>query len=109
MPPSPASVPPPGAGPSESGRAEGRADDTDRAEAAPAEADRSAPGLLSREAVGFWFLGLGALGLVRAWMRATRHGAFDADTVSLLWLFGSAALALVGAVRIWRSARRPRR
>ncbi|WP_394540582.1 hypothetical protein PRJ39_08400 [Lysobacter enzymogenes] len=68
-----------------------------------------ASGLLSREALGFWFLGLGALGLVRAWMRATRHGGFATDTVSLLWLVGSAVLVVVGAVRIWRALRSARR
>jgi len=64
------------------------------------------PGLLSREALGVWFLGLGALGLVRGWMRAARHGAFETDTVSVLWLAGSALLVVVGAVRIWRALRR---
>lgn len=61
--------------------------------------------LISREALGFWFLGLGALGLVRGWMRATRHGDFDTETVGLLWLAGSALLVLIGAVRIWRAVR----
>lgn len=65
--------------------------------------------LISREALGFWFLGLGALGLVRGWMRATRHGGFDTETVGLLWLAGSALLVLVGAVRIWRALRIARR
>ncbi|BAV96998.1 hypothetical protein [Lysobacter enzymogenes] len=65
--------------------------------------------LISREALGFWFLGLGALGLVRGWMRATRHGGFDTETVGLLWLGGSALLVLVGAVRIWRALRIARR
>lgn len=61
--------------------------------------------LISREALGFWFLGLGALGLARGWMRATRHGGFDTETVGLLWLAGSALLVLIGAVRIWRAVR----
>lgn len=65
-------------------------------------------GLLSRGAVGFWFLGLGVLGLVRGWMRATRHGPFDADTITLLWLIGSALLTLMGALRVWRSVREGR-
>ncbi|MET4726646.1 hypothetical protein ABIE09_000417 [Lysobacter enzymogenes] len=65
--------------------------------------------LISREALGFWFLGLGALGLVRGWIRATRHGGFDTETVGLLWLAGSALLVLVGAVRIWRALRIARR
>ncbi len=65
--------------------------------------------LISREALGLWFLGLGALGLVRGWMRATRHGGFDAEAIALLWLAGSALLVLVGAVRIWRASRVGRR
>ncbi|QWP79022.1 hypothetical protein J5226_11805 [Lysobacter sp. K5869] len=65
--------------------------------------------LLAREALGFWFLGLGALGLLRGWMRATRHGGFETETVALLWLIGSALLAVVGALRIWRALRAGRR
>lgn len=59
--------------------------------------------LLSRGAIGFWFLGLGLLGLLRSWMRATRHGAFDADAITLLWLIGSLLLTLMGALRVWRT------
>lgn len=62
-------------------------------------------GLLARGAVGFWFLGLGLLGLVRGWMRATRHGPFEADAITLMWLIGSALLTLMGALRIWRAVR----
>lgn len=66
------------------------------------------PSLLSRAAVGFWFLGLGALGLLRGAMRAFRHGAFAADGVTWLWLIGSAMLVVVGAIAIVRAARRHR-
>lgn len=66
------------------------------------------PGLFSRGAIGFWFLGLGLLGLVRSWMRATRHGPFDADAITLLWLIGSILLTLMGALRIWRAWREGR-
>ena len=58
-----------------------------------------------RDAVGFWFFGLGLLGLVRSLMRATRGGGFDADAITLLWLIGSVLLTAMGAVRIWRSWR----
>lgn len=65
-------------------------------------------GLFSRGAIGFWFLGLGLLGLVRSWMRATRHGPFDADAITLLWLIGSILLTVMGALRVWRSWREGR-
>ncbi|KRD80406.1 hypothetical protein [Lysobacter sp. Root983] len=68
----------------------------------------SPPSLLSRAAVGFWFLGLGALGLLRGAMRAFRHGAFAADSVTWLWLIGSALLVLAGAIAVARAARRHR-
>jgi len=58
-----------------------------------------------RDAIGFWFLGLGLLGLVRSLMRATRGGGFDADAITLLWLIGSALLTAMGALRIWRGLR----
>ena len=61
-----------------------------------------------RDAVGFWFFGLGLLGLVRSLMRATRGGGFDADAITLLWLIGSVLLTAMGAVRIWRSRRQGR-
>lgn len=75
---------------------------------APTPVPPPKPGLLSREAVGVWFFGLGALGLLRAWMRTARHGAFEADAIGLLWWIGSALLAAAGALRIWRAVRRER-
>ncbi|ALN61451.1 putative membrane protein [Lysobacter antibioticus] len=63
------------------------------------------PGLLSRGAIGFWFLGLGVLGLVRSLMRAYRSGVFEADAITLLWLIGSILLTLMGALRVWRAWR----
>lgn len=55
--------------------------------------------LLQRCALGLWFLGLGALGLLRWWMRHAR----DADTattdpVMQVWGWGSLALIVIGAV-----------
>lgn len=64
--------------------------------------------LLVRGAVGFWFLGLGALGLLRGAMRAFRHGSFAADTVAWIWLIGSAIVALAGVLAIARAARNRR-
>ena len=63
------------------------------------------PTLLSRGAVGFWFLGLGALGLLRGAMRAFRHGAFAADTITWVWLIGSALILFAGALVVVRAAR----
>ncbi|MGO1069181.1 hypothetical protein [Lysobacter sp. CA199] len=74
----------------------------------PPQAPPPGGGLLSRGAVGFWFLGLGLLGLLRSWMRATRHGAFDPDAITLLWLIGSALLTVMGALRVWRTTREGR-
>ena len=62
----------------------------------------------SRDAVGFWFLGLGLLGLVRSLMRANRNGSFDADAITLLWLIGSILLTAMGTLRLWRSWREGR-
>ena len=64
--------------------------------------------LLSRGAVGFWFLGLGVLGLLRGAMRAFRHGAFAADSITWLWLVGSALILLAGAIVVARVVRRGR-
>ncbi|RDZ29243.1 hypothetical protein [Lysobacter silvisoli] len=71
-------------------------------------APSASPSLLARGALGFWFLGLGALGLLRGAMRAFRHGAFAADGTTWIWLIGSALLADYGAwavLRAWRSGR----
>ncbi|MFD0322454.1 MULTISPECIES: hypothetical protein [Lysobacter] len=88
-----------------------RSDEAGRDRAGPGASQSEAPSqppqssLLSRGAIGFWFLGLGLLGLLRSWMRATRHGAFDADAITLLWLIGSLLLTLMGALRVWRTLR----
>lgn len=65
--------------------------------------DSPVPGRRRRpDALGLWFLGLGLLGLIRAWMRSTRHDGADIDTIALLWWAGSALVAMVGIVRLWR-------
>ena len=56
------------------------------------------PTLLQRCALGLWFLGLGVLGLLRWWMRYSRDLHAEADPVMQVWLWGSVALVLVGAV-----------
>jgi len=56
------------------------------------------PTLLQRCALGLWFLGLGALGLLRWWMRYSRDAHAESDPVMQVWLWGSVGLVLVGAV-----------
>lgn len=68
---------------------------------------RIAPGsrLRSRGAMGFWFFGLGLLGLVRGSMRAFRDAAFQPDLIAWLWLAGSVVLLAAGArllLQAWR-------
>lgn len=70
------------------------------------------PTLFQRCALGLWFLGLGALGLLRWWMRYSRDLHAASDPVMRVWLWGSLALALVGAVwaiRVLALHRRVRR
>jgi hypothetical protein len=68
------------------------------------------PTLLQRCALGLWFLGLGALGLLRWWMRYSRDAQAGSDPVMQVWLWGSVALVLLGATWAVRGiATRPRR
>jgi hypothetical protein len=65
--------------------------------------------LLQRSALGLWFLGLGALGLVRWWMRHARDAQADADRVMQLWLGGSVGLLLLGGWLLVRALYTSRR
>lgn len=61
---------------------------------------------LSQHALGLWFLGLAALGLLRFWM-----GWREADGAALaidgwLWLAGGAACTAVGCLALIRSRHR---
>jgi len=56
------------------------------------------PTLLQRCALGLWFLGLGVLGLLRWWMRYARDAHAESDPVMRIWLWGSVALVVLGAV-----------
>jgi len=56
------------------------------------------PTLLQRCALGLWFLGLGALGLLRWWMRYSRDMQAESDPVMQVWLWGSVALVVVGTL-----------
>ena len=60
-------------------------------------------GLTRLSPLGVWLFGLGALGLVRGFMRAFRGGSFDADPIAWLWLGGSVALAAAGLVALVRA------
>jgi prolipoprotein diacylglyceryltransferase len=64
---------------------------------------------LRRYALGLWFLGLGALGLLRFFAGAVRHPDFTTDPVAWLWLIGSLAIAVVGIVAIVRARQHHRR
>lgn len=69
-----------------------------------------APSLLQRSALGLWFLGLGALGLLRWWMRHARDaGSAATDPVMQVWWWGSLAIAVLGAVWIARAVAAHRR
>jgi len=67
------------------------------------------PTLFQRCALGLWFLGLGVLGLLRWWMRYARDAQVFSDAVMHVWLWGSLALAVVGAVLVARSLAAHRR
>ena len=57
-----------------------------------------APSLLQRSALGLWFLGLGALGLLRWWMRHARDaGSAATDPVMQVWWWGSLAIAVLAS------------
>ncbi|MDR0183182.1 hypothetical protein [Lysobacter arvi] len=65
--------------------------------------------LLQRCALGLWFLALGALGLLRWWMRYARDAQVFADAVMHIWLWGSLALAAIGLIWIARAVAAHRR
>lgn len=63
--------------------------------------------LLRRAAVGFWFCGVGALGLLRFYLAAFRDGDFAADSIAWIWLVGSIVVSVIGIALVAR-AMRPR-
>ncbi len=69
----------------------------------------TSPTLLQRSALGLWFLGLGALGLLRWWMRYARDPAATGDAVMQAWLWGSLLIAVLGSVWIARAIAAHRR
>lgn len=60
---------------------------------------------MRRYAIGLWFIGIAALGLMRWWMKVVReNGAADALDAKL-WLAGALVFALVGGWMLWRAWR----
>ena len=57
----------------------------------------------SRHALGLWFLGIAALGLLRWWMKIGRDGGSLQTPDAMLWLAGSIAMAAIGLLALWRS------
>jgi len=68
---------------------------------------RSKSPSLSRYALGFWFLGIAALGFVRFFMKAFDNSGFQPTTDAWLWLAGAASTAIVGLFAIALELRRP--
>jgi hypothetical protein len=64
--------------------------------------------LWSRHALALWFSGLGALGLLRFWLKLQRSGNAALTVDGWLWLGGALACLLVAAIAVLRSARNPR-
>ena len=62
----------------------------------------------SPHALALWFRGLGALGLLRFWMKLQRSGDAALTADGWLWLGGGLPCLLVGAVAALRRARRVR-
>ena len=61
---------------------------------------------MRRYAIGLWFCGIAALGLLRWWMKVVReNGAADALDAKL-WLAGAVVFAGAGAWTLWRTWRR---
>ena len=68
--------------------------------------DGSEPGIASRNALGFWFCGLSALGYLRFFMKVSRDHGFQPDATTWIWLGGSVVLTVVGVALIVREWRR---
>lgn len=62
--------------------------------------------LLRRCAMGLWFCAIALLGLLQFSQRAFDDGRFEPGLLAWLWLAGSVACALVGAVLLARQWRR---
>jgi hypothetical protein len=65
-----------------------------------------AVGWLHRNALAYWFCGLGLLGLLRACIKLVRDPSFDAQL--WLWFAGSTLLAAIGIAMLLRDRCRRR-
>ncbi|MES2858779.1 MAG: hypothetical protein V4704_06320 [Pseudomonadota bacterium] len=61
---------------------------------------------VSRNALGLWFCGIAALGVMRCWMKIVREGEGPWPPGLLPWLMGTAACAVVGIALLVRERRR---
>lgn len=62
----------------------------------------------SRHALGLWFLGIAALGVMRFWMERREAGGAPLAADAWLWLAGSVACAVAAIVAFWWTSRRSR-
>ncbi len=74
---------------------------------APTASGAKPPGRRA-DPLGLWLCGLGALGLVRAWLVLVREGA-TTDPVGWAWLGGSLLMAGIGIALLAHGLRRPTR
>ena len=65
----------------------------------------SVRGHLSKHALGLWFLGLAALGLLRFWMEWREAGDAPLPIDGWLWLAGGGICAAVAAIALIRPRR----
>lgn len=57
----------------------------------------------SRYALGLWFCGIAALGLLRFWMKLRESGTLPLPVDAWLWLAGSLVCALVGMIALFKA------
>jgi hypothetical protein len=56
-----------------------------------------------RSPLGWWLCAIGALGLLRFWMRAFPGAGFQADPIAWMWLAGAVVTGAIGIVLVVRS------
>jgi hypothetical protein len=60
----------------------------------------------SKYALGLWFLGVAALGLLRFWMEWREAGGAPLPADAWLWLVGSLVCAVPAVIAFWKARRR---